>query len=81
MTPIPGTFVGFWFILLEHFMWLAIEVVSALYLVSFIWLWRVSRTSVHRKTKAGAPAQASNLIPFERRETREQTTGTRSGVA
>jgi hypothetical protein len=52
------------------FVWLTIEVVSALYLVSFAWFWSLCQLSVPAKTDTGGPPQKSNLIPFERGEKR-----------
>lgn len=62
-------------------MLLAIEIVAALYVFSFLWLWWVARKSVHRKGSAQSPAPESNLIPFKRSETQAQKTRTHPGAA
>lgn len=62
-------------------MLLAIEILAALYVLSFLWLWWVARKSVHRNAKEQPPGQESNLIPFERGEAQEQRARTRPGAA
>lgn len=47
-------------------MWLAIELILALYIISFVWFWSLCRLSVPEKTESSRPEQESNLIPFER---------------
>jgi hypothetical protein len=47
-------------------MWLTIELISALYILSFVWLWSLCRLSVPDKSKAGYSKHEPNLIPFER---------------
>jgi len=46
--------------------WLAIEVVSALYLVSFAWFWSLCQISVPEKSEAEHVSRKADLIPFER---------------
>lgn len=46
-------------------MWLTVEVISALYLVSFAWFWSLCQLSIPDEPDA-APPQKSNIIPFER---------------
>jgi hypothetical protein len=46
--------------------WLTIELVSALYLVSFAWFWSLCGLAVTDRTKESQRARGSNLIPFER---------------
>jgi hypothetical protein len=46
--------------------WLTIELVSALYLVSFAWFWSLCRLAVTDRTKRSHRARGANLIPFER---------------
>lgn len=48
-------------------MWLTVELVAALYVVSFIWFWTLCRSSARRvKSFRSAHPSPSNLIPFER---------------
>lgn len=48
-------------------MWLTIELISALYLVSFAWFWSLCRLSVpDGKTTSRGRKREANLIPFER---------------
>lgn len=62
-------------------MLLAIEILAALYVVSFLWLWWVARKSVHRKGSAQPTGQESNLIPFERTEPQGQKARSHPGAA
>lgn len=47
-------------------MWLTIELISALYIISFVWFWSLCRLSIPDKTDTHPSEQQSNLIPFER---------------
>lgn len=48
-------------------MWLIVELLAALYLVSFVWFLSLCRTAARRDSSAPpAPEAPSNLIPFER---------------
>lgn len=62
-------------------MLLAIEILAALYVVSFLWLWWVARKSVHRKDSEQPPGPDSNLIPFERSESQGEKSRTHPGAA
>jgi len=47
--------------------WLAVELLGALYIVCFAWFWHLCRTSARREmTPVGDEESPSNLIPFER---------------
>jgi hypothetical protein len=46
--------------------WLTIELVAALYIISFVWFWSLCLLSVPVKQKASDAERKSNLIPFER---------------
>jgi hypothetical protein len=46
--------------------WLTIELISALYIISFVWFWSLCRLSIPDKTDTHPSEQQSNLIPFER---------------
>lgn len=46
--------------------WLTIEIIAALYVISFVWFWSLCRLSVPDKPKEGRLKQESKLIPFER---------------
>jgi hypothetical protein len=46
--------------------WITIELIAALYLVSFAWFWSLCQLSVPHETKARRLQQQSKLIPFER---------------
>ena len=48
-------------------MWLAVELIAAVYIVSFAWFWQLCRTSARRElTRNPREERPSNLIPFER---------------
>lgn len=47
-------------------MWLAIELILALYIISFVWFWSLCQLSTPEKTESTHSEQESNLIPFER---------------
>lgn len=47
-------------------MWLAIEVLSALYIISFAWFWSLCRISVPDKLESEHEPHKATLIPFER---------------
>lgn len=46
--------------------WLTIEILSALYLISFAWFWSICRLSIPRAMQVDQKRRKSNLIPFER---------------
>ncbi len=47
-------------------MWLTIELITALYVISFVWLWSLCRLSIpHRRGDTDSGGKAK-LIPFER---------------
>jgi hypothetical protein len=46
--------------------WLTIELVAALYVISFVWFWSLCRLSIPDKAKSAPMERESNLIPFER---------------
>jgi hypothetical protein len=47
--------------------WLTVELVAALYVVSFVWFWTLCRSSARRARSFSSVQQSpSNLIPFER---------------
>jgi hypothetical protein len=46
--------------------WLALELIFALYAISFAWFWSLCRLSVHKTNHASTHPTDSNLIPFER---------------
>lgn len=54
------------FIVWSAFVWLAIEVASALYLISFAWFWSLCRISVSEESETEHGSHNANLIPFER---------------
>ena len=45
---------------------LAIELILALYVISFVWFWRLCRVSSPEEENASRDEHASNVIPFER---------------
>ena len=48
-------------------MWLAVEFIAVLYVISFAWFWQLCRISARREmTHVREPKSPSNLIPFER---------------
>lgn len=47
-------------------MWLMIEVIAALYIISFAWFWSLCSLSVSDKSRSHTLERKSNLIPFER---------------
>jgi hypothetical protein len=47
--------------------WLAVELIAAVYIVSFAWFWQLCRSSARRElTHVHEEEAPSNLIPFER---------------
>lgn len=47
--------------------WLAVELIAAVYVVSFAWFWQLCRLSARRElTRVHQEERPSNLIPFER---------------
>jgi len=47
--------------------WLAVELIVAVYIVSFAWFWQLCRSSARRElTQVHEEESPSNLIPFER---------------
>ena len=47
--------------------WVAVEVIAAIYIASFAWFWQLCRSSARRElTHFREEERPSNLIPFER---------------
>jgi hypothetical protein len=47
--------------------WLAVELIVVMYVVSFVWFWHLCRSSARRELSAARKQEhRSNLIPFER---------------
>jgi hypothetical protein len=44
----------------------ALEIVFALYAISFVWFWSLCSLSIPSKHDASDSGSASNIIPFER---------------
>lgn len=48
-------------------MWLTVELLAALYLISLLWFWSLCRNTARRELNLPRPHEVpSNLIPFER---------------
>ncbi|MBB6142771.1 hypothetical protein HNQ77_000709 [Silvibacterium bohemicum] len=47
-------------------MWLTVELLAALYLISFVWFWSLCLTSARKSDPPRQREDRSNLIPFER---------------